>query len=81
MMEDWNNGILGLGRMERVISAIISPEIYRKMDNTLEEATFQHSSIPLFRDHGKNSGLKNVIYHQLVEEISRSIRLLREPIE
>jgi len=73
MMEYWNNGILGLGRVECVINAIISPKIYCKMDNILEG--------PSFHDRGKNLGLKNVIYLQQVEDISRPIRLLREPMK
>jgi hypothetical protein len=72
MMEYWINGILGLARMECVMNANISSEIYCKMDNFHEE--------PSFHNQGKNLGLKKVIYLKRVEEISRPIRLLREPM-
>jgi hypothetical protein len=62
MMEYWNNGILGLARMECVMNANISPEIYCKMDNIHEEPSFQDSTIPSFHNQGKNLGPKKKSY-------------------
>jgi hypothetical protein len=66
MMEYWKIGILGLGRMGCVINAISSPKIYCKMDNSLEEPTFQDSTIPSFREHKRTQGVKtSYIFNKL----------------
>ena len=67
MMEQWNDGIMGSGKMEnRVVDRIpLGREVNRvNMINFLLKPTFQYSTIPLFHVQGRSSDLEKNLYSQ-----------------
>jgi hypothetical protein len=62
MMEQWNSGIMGSGKMEKwVIGKIPLDREVNKVNiriTSLLKQTFQYSTIPLFHVRGRSSGLE-----------------------
>jgi hypothetical protein len=64
MLEQWNDGIIGLGEMRKLVTGTISfgREVKKvSMEiNSLLNSTFHYSTIPLFHVRSRSSGIEKI---------------------